>query len=189
MTRRHKSFQKLFTKEVGDLELKELARMSGVSYNTLITYKHGTKSPLPPTAAKLDEALGITSFTKFARIKRNCKTCGKVFFTTARTIARFCSRTCSQFEKRSESNTNESMRRSFEIRKYQESVLLHCQECIGEELTCPNKDCALRPVSPIPLPERKSKDEERYANLRRSHTATRPAGGGTIQRRISAGRP
>lgn len=139
------------------MSTRELGRLAGISRAQICQYERGANVPSLPVAALLADALGSTAIVDLAREAwtRQCRRCGQPFARTAGRPGLYCSASCSRLYLLA--HPRERLHRMTEqlqedVRAYRAAISGMCAACPdGEDGLCRAADCALRPVSPLPL--------------------------------------
>jgi hypothetical protein len=195
--RRREIFREEFKKalEVRKMNLTKLAEEVDMAYDSLKKYKRGVHLPTMESAAKLADALKWPALSEAAKLQQTCEAedCERTFWVNNRAKRRFCTRACSTRTYRlnvlrpdgKKRVKSEYLRKTHQLALHEEAVRLFCISCVGSDYICPDAECPLRPVSPMPLREKRknAKAEEvisprlnDIARARRQHAVLRRVG-------------
>jgi len=173
----------------------ELAKQSGLSYNSIKGYRMAHKFPLPQSAEVLAEALDAPVLRQIARIEIQCIVCRKAYIVGSQKPRTVCSDACyktaysrANHKKHKRNRKNALSRANREIKRHREAVRLHCLSCTGGETICPMADCELRPVSPLPLRKVNHVEPKKRAVSIVSRVRTNPDIGMALIRRDGSNR-
>ena len=137
----------------GGYSIAALHRASGIAEGTLAQWLGGKRQPTLQRADLLAELLDAPLLARVMLnvLRRRCVRCRKVFYADARNIrhTRYCGRTCRTAEYRHRTNGKRSTIRP-RLAVIQRAVAEHCAWCEPQGI-CRTAECALRPVSPLPL--------------------------------------
>lgn len=141
-----------------------LARLSGYGASNIAKVLAGERYLSPHTAARIAEALDWPAIVTVAIKDRTttCALCGASFVRPiTRGPQRYCGRKCRRAASARQSRDSHRRRALTETRLARERLSLHqqavaafCHGCEPEAL-CRDASCALRPVSPLPLADRR----------------------------------
>lgn len=132
-----------------------LAQQTGCAASAVAAWRNGHNLPRLETAMRLAAALGEDRLVTVVRDARSapCETCGKLFLNEGGTPKRYCSVSCNKVAQAMRSGVSTRERAIVaerRTRRYVAAVDAFCRGCEPEGL-CRDVDCALRPVSPLPL--------------------------------------
>lgn len=132
-----------------------LAKQTGCAPSAVAQWRNGHNLPRLETALRLAAALGDDRLAEIVRDARTapCETCGKPFLNEGGSPKRYCSTSCLKVAAamRSGRPTRErAIVAERRTRRYVAAVDAYCRGCEPEGL-CRDVECALRPVSPLPL--------------------------------------
>lgn len=135
----------------------QLAREAGIGYSGLWNILRGHSAPSASTTTALAEALDwprLQTISDSIRTKQ-CEICPKSFMDHTSTLKqRYCSKACrgtANTRARRASRGDERRILARRLEKHTEAVQAHCRWCEPAGI-CQDSECALRPVSPLPLP-------------------------------------
>lgn len=139
-----------------------LSRLTGIDAPDVSDIRHGHRFPSLDRATRLADALdwpGLSSLMVELRTSV-CAICGASFVDPSRDLRqRYCSDSCastSQDRRRRGSRTELGIVEAHRLRDHQEAVAAYCRGCEPEGL-CRDAACPLRPVSPLPLADRRAR--------------------------------
>lgn len=141
------------TRSVGK---RPLAAAIGASETSVMYWRTGRILPRLATAEKLAEALAWTRLAGLARELRakSCQTCGTRFVDDSGSDnRRYCGLSCRSVKRKSVVGVDRRQRAAIAERRllaHQRAVGEYCLGCEPDG-RCRTADCALRPVSPLPL--------------------------------------
>jgi hypothetical protein len=149
----------------GGVTVKALATATNVCQSSIMDFRKGKSLPRLSTSARISEALASEALHALviSLRERTCPVCARGFVTDNRK-KRHCSKACTatnhtrlvrakdarRSEVRSAANRGLAQLRAYRLEMHQEAVAAHCRWCEPGGL-CRTPDCALRPVSPLPL--------------------------------------
>lgn len=140
---------------------RRLIQYVGTTRNVLRQYLMGYNLPRLDRAIKIAEALDAPILAEIARQGRTtiCETCGKGFVNEG-TRRRYCSELCQKVAGKRNAGADSRIRADVaehrladslkELERFKDAVAGMCADCEPEGF-CRNADCALRPISPLPL--------------------------------------
>ena len=132
-----------------------LAQQTGCAPSAVAAWRNGHNLPRLETALRLSTALGDERLASIVRDARTgaCEVCSRPFLNEGGKPQRYCSPDCLKVAgaMRSGSRTRErAIVAERRTRRYTAAVDAYCAGCEPEGL-CRDVECALRPVSPLPL--------------------------------------
>lgn len=132
-----------------------LADALGVTQHQVNRWCHGQSIPLVKMATRIADALDAPMIVELVKQHRTyrCRTCKQPGITEGTGIRRrYCSDTCRRIAKKLGKSGPPISAVGSRLRLYGEAVAEFCGECNPSGL-CRDAECALRPVSPLPLAE------------------------------------
>jgi transcriptional regulator with XRE-family HTH domain len=143
------------------VQVKELARVLGVDKSMVSEYRTGRHLPRVAQAQRIADALMSPHLVEMVIQLRTmtCAECDRSFVRDQRggNIRRFCSKGCADRNKKRIESVNAKRRtgRRYDAHKrradkLQAAVDAMCRSCAGLA-GCPDGDCDLRSVSPLPF--------------------------------------
>jgi transcriptional regulator with XRE-family HTH domain len=152
-----KRFKNMYRAEIRRTQLttKQITNATGLGRSTIKRYNTGQSVPTPENAARLAEAFNSDNIVIASHMERECISCHKRFTYSHRGSGKYCSPRCRNYFNKDAQKKNEFIRRGNELEIYHAAVDAFCRECVLAEMVCRDAECPLRPVSPIPLQEKK----------------------------------
>ena len=147
--------------------IRQLAARTGINAQTISNARRGINRPRLSTASLLAEALHDERLTLIVAQdrRRECGVCGQTFVTDHTDAARrkFCSHKCQQVAWNRQATAGRDRKRAryekktaMRLRELQQHVEAMCRSCEPVDFICREARCPLRPVSPLPLIERRA---------------------------------
>lgn len=144
---------------------KALGDAIGMSHSTVYDILRNDRVPTVQTAALMADALGWPNLVNIARRDRTktCEVCGTSFVDAGRNgVARCCGPTCqgTRYQRRVRGSiVADNLRGRAEVAEnrldlHRRAVAAFCAGCEPESF-CRDAECSLRPVSPLPLADRR----------------------------------
>lgn len=136
----------------------DLVRLTGACSTLVKRWLEGGVYPDHPTVIVLADHLDWPGLVELSVADRTgtCEACGGPTFTTRGSRKpRFCTSRCRRRVSDRVANgrrlTHDRKILRYRLEEHVEAVAAYCRECTGAEHVCRDEECALRPVSPLPL--------------------------------------
>lgn len=148
--------------EALDVTSRQLSELTGVGVHSINRYRSsaGPQLPLPKTASLLADALMAPRLRSLASVTNQCEMCSVMFELQSKKRAsnRFCSERCQRAarNRREERRTNTRLSADLTLLRKQrdeatKAISEFCSACAGAEMVCPDRECPIAPITPLPL--------------------------------------